>query len=61
LEQGKQLSAEVLTESKRRLRVLEFDLGERMVDEVERGNATKYHKVKHFGKYQCDKSKISNY
>jgi hypothetical protein len=44
------VSAEVLTESKRRLRALEFELGERMVDEVERSNATKYHKVKHFGK-----------
>lgn len=44
------MSAQVLTESKRRLRVLEFELGEKMIDEVERAHATKYHKVKHFGK-----------
>lgn len=40
----------MLTEAKRRLRVLEFDLGEKIIDDHERDNATKYHKVKHFGK-----------
>ncbi|KAI8641111.1 hypothetical protein BD408DRAFT_389403 [Parasitella parasitica] len=44
----KDLPADVITEAKRRLRVLEFDLGEKIVDEHERENSTKYHKVKHF-------------
>jgi len=30
--------------------VLEFDLGEKIIDDHERDNASKYHKVKHFGK-----------
>jgi hypothetical protein len=45
------VSAQVITESKRRLRVLEFELGERTIDEVEKTNNSKYHKVRHFGTY----------
>lgn len=48
--QGKNVSAQVITESKRRLRALELELGEKVIDEAERSHATKYHMVKHFGK-----------
>ncbi|KAI8976131.1 hypothetical protein BDB01DRAFT_804616 [Pilobolus umbonatus] len=41
-------SAESIIENKRKLLVLEYDLGERTIDEKERDNASKYHKVKHF-------------
>ncbi|KAG2212244.1 hypothetical protein INT47_001603 [Mucor saturninus] len=52
---GKHVSAQVFTESKRRLRVLEFELGEKIIDEVERANATKYHKVKHFERKKAER------
>ncbi|KAI7905403.1 uncharacterized protein BX663DRAFT_549407 [Cokeromyces recurvatus] len=42
------IEAQVVIELKRRLRALQFDLGERIVDEYERKHATKYHKIKHF-------------
>ncbi|KAG2198629.1 hypothetical protein INT46_006406 [Mucor plumbeus] len=44
----KDLPADVITEAKRRLRVLEYDLGEKVIDDHERDNSTKYHMVKHF-------------
>ncbi|CAO3652521.1 unnamed protein product [Mucor hiemalis] len=55
LDKGKHVSAQVVTESKRRLRVLEFELGEKIIDEYERGNATKYHAVKHFERKKAER------
>ncbi|GAN09596.1 rRNA-processing protein EFG1 [Mucor ambiguus] len=51
----KDLPANVLTEAKRRLRVLEFDLGEKIIDDHERDNASKYHKVKHFERKKVER------
>ncbi|CEP10607.1 hypothetical protein [Parasitella parasitica] len=51
----KDLPANVLTEAKRRLRVLEFDLGEKIIDDHERENSTKYHKVKHFERKKVER------
>lgn len=55
LDKGKHVSAQVITESKRRLRALEFELGEKTIDEFERGNATKYHRVKHFERKKAER------
>ncbi|KAG1463488.1 hypothetical protein G6F56_005272 [Rhizopus delemar] len=41
-------SAQAITEAKRRLRSLQYELGEKTVDEKERKMVNKYHKVKHF-------------
>ncbi|KAI9345935.1 hypothetical protein BD770DRAFT_413871 [Pilaira anomala] len=46
LNKGKHISAQVITESKRRLHALEFELGEKIIDEAERTNSIRYHKVK---------------
>ncbi|KAK4521107.1 biotin holocarboxylase synthetase [Mucor velutinosus] len=51
----KDVPADVLTEAKRRLRVLEFDLGEKIIDDHERDNASKYHKVKHFERKKVER------
>ncbi|KAL9542563.1 hypothetical protein MBANPS3_008550 [Mucor bainieri] len=51
----KDLAADVLTEAKRRLRVLEYDLGEKIIDDHERDNASKYHKVKHFERKKVER------
>ncbi|CAO0801754.1 unnamed protein product [Mucor circinelloides] len=51
----KDLPANLLTEAKRRLRVLEFDLGEKIIDDHERDNAAKYHAVKHFERKKAER------
>ncbi|RCI05057.1 18S rRNA maturation protein, partial [Rhizopus stolonifer] len=49
------LPAQVITESKRRLRALEYELGEKTIDEQERTNASKYHKIKHFERKKAER------
>jgi hypothetical protein len=44
------LSAKVKIELERKLKALKFHSSEKMIDDVERNNAKKYHMVKHFGK-----------
>ncbi|OBZ90690.1 rRNA-processing protein EFG1 [Choanephora cucurbitarum] len=48
LNKSDKLPAQATTEAKRKLRALEFELGEKMIDEQERTKAAKYHKIKHF-------------
>ncbi|GAA5811607.1 hypothetical protein MFLAVUS_005047 [Mucor flavus] len=55
LAKGKNVSAQVITESKRRLRALELELGEKVIDEAERSHATKYHMVKHFERKKLER------
>lgn len=52
--QQERLPAQAITESKRKLRALQYELGERLIDEKERKMASKYHKVKHFGMFKKD-------
>lgn len=44
------LTAKAKIELERKLKALKFHSSEKMIDDVERNNAKKYHMVKHFGK-----------
>ncbi|KAI8365739.1 hypothetical protein BD560DRAFT_401542 [Blakeslea trispora] len=48
LNKADKLPAQATIEAKRKLRALEFELGEKMIDDQERAKAAKYHKIKHF-------------
>ncbi|KAI9272025.1 hypothetical protein BY458DRAFT_555563 [Sporodiniella umbellata] len=48
-------SAQAITESKRKLRTLQYELGEKAIDEKEKKMATKYHKVKHFERKKIER------
>ncbi|KAI9486162.1 MAG: hypothetical protein EXX96DRAFT_547870 [Benjaminiella poitrasii] len=49
------IEAQVAIQLKRRLRSFQYDLGERIVDEHERSNASKYHKIKHFERKKIER------
>ncbi|KAG1140633.1 hypothetical protein G6F37_008945 [Rhizopus arrhizus] len=55
LKNKERLPAQAITESKRKLRALQYELGERLIDEKERKMASKYHKVKHFERKKVER------
>lgn len=48
------LSAKAKLELERKLKALNFHSSEKMIDDVERSNAKKYHMVRHFGKIKLE-------
>ncbi|ORE09892.1 hypothetical protein BCV72DRAFT_333380 [Rhizopus microsporus var. microsporus] len=49
------LSAQAIIELKRKLRTLQYELGERVIDDKEQKMATKYHAVKHFERKKTER------